>query len=122
MRPSRRVTVTLIRGVTRTISALVVSIFHCGAGQAVLVITYSVCFGNEAVGEYRTWMMESVETSIRMAPDCMVSCTPFGCSRTPVTGFSGIHWAGRLAASASSASERNSVLDRKIVVYGKVGG
>src|ERR1039458_9737031 len=109
MRPSRRVTVTFIRGVTRTISALVVSIFHCGAGQAVLVITYSVCFGNEAVGEYRTWMMESVETSIRMAPDCMVSCTPLGCSRTPVTGFSGIHWAGRRAASASSASERNSV-------------
>src|ERR1017187_2549047 len=110
MRPSRRVTVTFIRGVTRTISALVVSIFHCGAGQAVLVITYSVCFGNEAVGEYRTWMMESVETSIRMAPDCMVSCTPLGCSRTPVTGFNGIHWAGRPVARASSTSERYSVL------------
>src|ERR1039457_7685510 len=100
MRPSRRVTVTLIRGVTRTISALVVSIFHCGAGQAVLVITYSVRFGNKAVGEYRTWMMESVETSIRMEPDCIVSCTPLGCSPTPVTAFNGIHWAGGRAAGA----------------------
>ncbi len=56
------------------------SICNCGAGQAVFVTTYSVCFGNEAVGEYSTWTMESVATSIRMAPDCMVSCTPLGCS------------------------------------------
>src|ERR1022692_1856404 len=110
MRPSLRVTVTFNRGVTSAISAPVDSIFHCGAGPAVFVTTYSVCFGNEAVGEYTTWMMESVETSIRMAPDCMISCTPLGCSRTPVTGFSGIHWAGRLAASASSASDRNNVV------------
>src|SRR5580658_4700132 len=79
MTPSLRATATFNLEVANTMSAEVSSSLHRGVGHKVLATTNSVCLGIAAVGEYVTWMMESVSTSIRIAPDCIASCTPLGC-------------------------------------------
>src|SRR5580700_8833035 len=108
MSPSARLTVTFNRGVTSAMSPPLDSIFHSGVGQPVFMTAYSVWLGKVAVGEYSTWIMESVDTSIRMRPDCMVSCRPFGSCWTPVTEFGAIHCAERPAATTTNASARSS--------------
>src|SRR5579864_6736929 len=93
MAPSFFVTVTFSRGVVRVTESSLECIVHCAAGQLSLMTTNSARFGNEAVGEYRTRMIESEHTCTFNEPVAIENKTPSACCCTFRTGFMGIHCA-----------------------------